>query len=386
MPRLLFLLIVLFSLCLISCGDDDDDNDADDNATDDDATDDDATDDDATDDDATDDDATDDDLIDDDTTDDDIVDDDTADDDVTDDDTITDDYENPLCKEWNEDPNWIDDPVNIHCLVEKGEFADPNTPAPETIRVVDWNIERGHSLDEYIDLFQNDPTLSEADVLLLQEVDRYCPRTDDRHVARELAAALAMDYVYGVEFIELNQQSGEHGNAVLSRFPIVGAQLLRHTDFEQWYLDADQPRLGGRMTIAADVRIGDKTIRVASAHHSSGVKYYFRAHHTQAGETTDLLAAAAGTVIWGGDLNTGVWWVLQCEPAIDQILNQGYADALSDLPRDQNWTMPADPPAPAMRLDWIFHRNVDTLGGRVLYEEPYNDLSDHLGIYADFTL
>ena len=276
MFRLLFCLVALFSLCLISCGDDDDD------ATDDDATDDDLTDDDTTDDDSVDDDATDDDTTDDDTADDDVIDDDTTDDDTTDDDTITDDYENPLCKEWNENPDWLDDPVNIHCLVEKGEFADPNAPVPETIRVVDWNIERGHALDEYIDLFQNNPVLNEADILLLQEVDRYCPRTNNRHVARELAEALSMDYVYGVEFVELNQQRGEHGNAILSRFPIVGAQLLRHTDFEQWHLDAGQPRLGGRMTIAADVRIGDHTIRTASAHHFSGVKHYFQAHHTQA--------------------------------------------------------------------------------------------------------
>jgi len=382
-----FILLAALLLVVTACGDDDDDDSTSSGQDDDDTADDGTTDDDTIDDDTVDDDTTDDDTTDDDTTDDDTVDDDTGDDDtVVDDDTVTTDYESPLCEEWQANPEDLDDPVNLHCLIELGQFAPAPGPAPATIRVVSWNIERGHSLDDYIDQFQNDTTLSEADILLLQEVDRYCPRTDDRHVVRELAEALSMDYVYAVEFVEIAQDRGEHGNAVLSRFPILSTAQRRLTDFEKWYLDEGQPRLGGRIVIRADVQIGEQLVQLASAHLTSGVLLYFQAHQTQTQETLDFLADYSGPTIWGGDLNTGVYWVLRYEPSIKLIKDSGYADALAEQTHDQSWTYPPDPPIPAMRLDWIFYRDLDGEGGRVLYEEPLNGLSDHLGIYSDFAL
>ena len=316
--------------------------------------------------------------------DDDNNDDNDDDDDDDDNDTVFYDPDRHLCEEWNANPEDLDDPVGIDCLIEKGEFAPVGLPVPDVLRVVDWNIERGLKLDDYLVQFQSDPTLVEADILLLQEVDRHCTRTGYRPVAYELAEALEMDYVYGVEFVELNQERGEHGNAILSRYPIVATRLLRHTDFERWYEDDGQPRLGGRMSIRADVVVGSAVLRLGSVHYTSGVLQYFEAHQTQAQETLDWLTTPDAPVIWGGDLNTGINWVLGFEPSISLILAGGYDDALADLPREENWTMPGDPPIPRMRLDWIFHRGLPTLGGRVLYEAPLNDLSDHLGIYADF--
>ena len=79
----------------------------------------------------------------------------------------------------------------------------------------------------------------------------------------ELARALRMDYVYGVEFVELLQDRGEHGNAVLSRFPIMDARVERLTDFEKWYEEENQLRLGGRMVIRADVQGSAEVLRSA---------------------------------------------------------------------------------------------------------------------------
>ncbi|MHA1569060.1 MAG: endonuclease/exonuclease/phosphatase family protein [Alphaproteobacteria bacterium] len=370
-------------------GDDDDsssagqaDDDSANGGTDDDALDDDAVDDDQADDDLIDDDAVDDDVVDDDAVDDDAVDDDTADDDTA----VTWDPDEPLCAEWQANPEDLDDPVNIHCLIERGDFAPPPERESEVLRVVDWNIERGHHIDDYIYYFQNDPTLSGADIILIQEADRHCERTDYRHVTRELAEALEMNYAYVVEFVELNQDRGEHGNAILTRFPIVGVKQLRHTDFERWYEDPGQLRLGGRITLRAKILVGEQRVQLASVHYTSGVQWYFQAHQTQTQETLDLLAPFAEPTIWGGDLNTGIYWVLRFEPSINLILNSGYDDALAHLPHSENWTMPEDPPIPRMRLDWIFHRGLTVDGGRVLYEEPLNGLSDHMGIFADLIL
>jgi len=118
----------------------------------------------------------------------------------------------PLCEETWLNPGDMIDPVQIHCAMERGGFAPAEPPVPAVLRVVDWNIERGLRIDEMIDAFLEDPALREADVLLVQEADRNCTRTDYRNVTRELAQALGMNYVYGVEFVELFQDRGECGS------------------------------------------------------------------------------------------------------------------------------------------------------------------------------
>ncbi len=306
------------------------------------------------------------------------------DDDDDDNANVTYDPDIPLCLEWNMDPLEVKDPVNINCLMERGDFAPRGLPAPDFLRVISWNIERGHSIDDYIFQFQSNPELSSAHILLLQEVDRHCTRTDYRNITRELAQALEMNYVFGVEFIELDQERGEHGNAILSEFPIQKVDLLRHTDFEKWYESQGQSRLGGRMSIMADVNIGDDIYRFVSVHYTSGVAYYFSAHNTQALETLEFIGNFEEPVIWGGDLNTGIYYMLGFEPAIKLIRDKGYKDALDHIPWAGSWTHDNTPPIPKMRLDWIFHKKINTNGGKVLREAPLDTLSDHLGIYADF--
>src|SRR5262249_10878528 len=62
--------------------------------------------------------------------------------------------------------------------------------------VVSWNIERGVQ-------FQKIATTLQAlhpDVVLLQEVDRYCRRSGNHDVARELAHVLGLNWVSAGEF------------------------------------------------------------------------------------------------------------------------------------------------------------------------------------------
>jgi hypothetical protein len=96
--------------------------------------------------------------------------------------------------------------------------------------------------------------LKQADVIVLNEVDWGLKRTDYRNVAADLAAALRMNYAYGVEFIEVDpialgteefeevsdedwaklkpqitvdksRYRGLHGTAILSRFPLANVRL-----------------------------------------------------------------------------------------------------------------------------------------------------------------
>jgi endonuclease/exonuclease/phosphatase family metal-dependent hydrolase len=201
-----------------------------------------------------------------------------------------------------------------------------------TLRIAEWNINRGQNETE-VELALADPggfldaarknkslkpadltivaeevkELSTADLIILNEVDDGVKRTKYHNVARDLAKALDMNYVYGVEFIELNRvylgaenedqvdrpnmrpgeifgvdskrYRGLEGSAILSRYPIRGARVIRLPEKYDWYHNevkavsdlerlrrwtsealfqeriARQIRRGGRMAIVADVEV-----------------------------------------------------------------------------------------------------------------------------------
>jgi len=167
-----------------------------------------------------------------------------------------------------------------------------------TLRVANWNIERGLELDDIM-LFLTDKDrfmakveaerkkakesghkvravdlekipqeielLQAADVWVLGEVDWGVKRTQYREVIRELGNALHMNWAYGVEFLEIDsKQLGTdtfedkedeqarqqlldqfrvdkdrvralHGNAVLSRYPIRAARLVPLKAGYDWF-------------------------------------------------------------------------------------------------------------------------------------------------------
>ena len=145
---------------------------------------------------------------------------------------------------------------------------------PASIRVIDWNIDRGLHLAQVIEFLKR----LKADVIMLQEVDQNTRRTGHINVARAVSEQLQMNYVFGREFEELTQESkgsrAYQGQATLSRWPISNARLLRfreqstfwrpHAYLPRW--SVFQERLGGRMALIADVQIAGRTIRTYNLH------------------------------------------------------------------------------------------------------------------------
>jgi hypothetical protein len=150
----------------------------------------------------------------------------------------------------------------------------PKRPAsPELgplMRVAFWNLEQGARLDlvrlamtdadRFVEAARSRRTVSDAeaaeadrqsrilqgvDVLVLNEVDKGLPRSDYRDVAAELAQELQMNYVYGIEFVEVDPNlletdpdqrfRGLHGNAILSRYHIRRARVVRLPTCHDWY-------------------------------------------------------------------------------------------------------------------------------------------------------
>lgn len=145
---------------------------------------------------------------------------------------------------------------------------------PDSIRVVDWNIDRGLHVGDVVGYLAR----SKADLIMLQEVDQNTRRTGQIDVARSIAQQLQLNYVFGREFEELTQESkgcrAYQGQATLSRYPISSTRLIPFREQSRfWRPHAYKPRwpvfqerLGGRMALVADVQIAGRTIHVYNLH------------------------------------------------------------------------------------------------------------------------
>jgi hypothetical protein len=151
------------------------------------------------------------------------------------------------------------------------------------LTVVEWNACRGKHWLYAIELLQP----LNADVIILNEMDIGMARSDQQHTTRLLAYALGMNYAWGLEFLELTRGDAEeqelttgminmlglHGNAILSRYPIVNATIFRDP-IESYFsslpsfLNANgyERRLGGRMALLGKIFDGTNYISVGSIH------------------------------------------------------------------------------------------------------------------------
>jgi endonuclease/exonuclease/phosphatase family metal-dependent hydrolase len=145
---------------------------------------------------------------------------------------------------------------------------------PKSLRIVDWNINRGLELQGVIDFLG----AANADILILQEVDLNARRTHRLNIAEEIARKLEMNYVFGREFEELVQGSNGspayHGQATLSKWPISNPRLVRfsrqsHFWQPRWFLPKIEPfqeRLGGRIALVAQVNVAGSKIVTYNVH------------------------------------------------------------------------------------------------------------------------
>lgn len=137
-------------------------------------------------------------------------------------------------------------------------------------RLVGRNIERAARL------LSDGVKMPRADVVALQEADRGTIRAGGRHVARELAEALGVEYArahvatpsdvepkdrkWWLDFEErmLVGEPGDTGVAILSRVPLKEAERIELP----WKECPWRPRLA----LAATVDFGDTTLRVFNVH------------------------------------------------------------------------------------------------------------------------
>jgi endonuclease/exonuclease/phosphatase family metal-dependent hydrolase len=227
-----------------------------------------------------------------------------------------------------------------------------------SIRVVDWNIDRGLQLRSIIDFLGN----ANADLVILQEVDINARRTHRLNVAQEIARKLRLNYVFGREFVELTQGSNAspayHGQATLSRWTISNPRIIRfreQSNFWQphWYipkLEPFQERLGGRIALVSEINISGASIVSYNLHLESRANDGLRlAQLDEVLKDARAYDLARLTVI-AGDLNLNA---SKASPA-EAIARAGFTHA---VPIGRLATTPARHLLePGRHIDWAFVR------------------------------
>jgi endonuclease/exonuclease/phosphatase family metal-dependent hydrolase len=155
----------------------------------------------------------------------------------------------------------------------KGEFAS-NRRTPETLRVVDWNIDRGERLEQIGSALER----LAPDLCLIQEADLAARRSGNRNVAEELARRLRLNYVFAPEFQELGQSTGGEpsfqGQAVLTGLPVLATHVIRFQEQSGFWrpraylpdLPLLQRRLGGRIALVEELQWAGRKLVVYNAH------------------------------------------------------------------------------------------------------------------------
>ena len=296
-------------------------------------------------------------------------------------------------------PDDASDTTFIDCQVEGASFSTGEPTANDQIVVLAYNILRGFEVDAQLEMIRSGIDFPVPDILLLSEVDRGCARTDFRNIAREYAEALGYYYVYATEFLELPGDRGpsgpydppvcEHGNAIVSRYPLGNVRQIRHAQNRSWYMppgtpNPDEPRLGGRIAIAADAKIGTRLVRIYVLHLESTLST-LDIRDAQAEEIAADSEGLSYPTIAGGDFNTFFYFDdldkgIVKEPAVESFIDRGYADAHQDLDLVDRYTS-ADPFD--MVIDLIFTRNLEVVDAGRCPPERCASLSDHLPVFVE---
>ena len=256
---------------------------------------------------------------------------------------------------------------------------------PSSLRIVDWNIDRGQRLPEVIDFLAD----ANADILILQEVDLNARRTHRLNIAEEVARKLQMNYVFGREFQELVQGSeaspAYHGQATVSRWPISNPRLIRfsrqsHFWQPRWFLPRIEPfqeRLGGRIALVSEINVAGSKLLTYNLHVESRGNDELRLSQIE-----EVLSDAArqdpeSLIVVAGDFNLDA----SKDAARLAFARTGFQDAVASA------RTPTTPSRglfePGRRIDWAFIRGPIRAGSGRVHNQV--NASDHYPISFDLT-
>ena len=213
--------------------------------------------------------------------------------------------------------------LNTPYVVNKGQRLE-SKGQKSYLRIAQWNIARGTNINAIKYAFSNPSgyyynykkniKLEEekfkkelndfvtSDIISLNEADIGIPRTNYKNIVSEIANELNYNYAFATEFVELTpiiykqpvdpkQYLGLHGNAILSKYPIISSRVIRLPECYKWFETEisrkspleygrrygaqsvfnvhikNEPRRGTRCALITDIQLPNKEIiTVVSTH------------------------------------------------------------------------------------------------------------------------
>ncbi|HEY8049900.1 MAG TPA: endonuclease/exonuclease/phosphatase family protein [Ramlibacter sp.] len=206
----------------------------------------------------------------------------------------------------------------------------------------------------------------DADVVCLQEV-RKLHRQEEKYFKRwpELPQHefLAPEGYHAVYQTNATTRHGEHGNALLSRWPVVS----------QGHQDVSDHRFEQRGLLHVQLRVQRRTVHVIVLHlgliagsRLRQVEQVLRYIDREIGKR-DPLVIAGDFNDWGGKLR----------PALN-------AAGLRDFEGERLWTYPSR--LPITQLDYVYARGMKPIGVEIPKGRIWWRMSDHLPLIAEFTV
>jgi len=246
----------------------------------------------------------------------------------------------------------------------------------ETIRVATWNIHKGvnglgprkrleiHNIGLAVDQF-------DADIICLQEVRKH-HRGEERRFAHwpaleqaDFLAPLGYTPVYQTNAIT---KHGEHGNAILTRWPVVKHQ----------HEDMSDHRFEQRGLLHVEVLVHKAPLHIVVVHLGL-IKSSRRRQVKQLCDYIQREIPKDARLIVAGDFND---WGTACEAALKS--EHLHTFQTNPIAVKKLRTYPAR--LPLVQFDYVFARHLTATSAIVPTGQQWARMSDHLPLIADFVV
>lgn len=247
----------------------------------------------------------------------------------------------------------------------------------KTIKILTYNIHKGFGIANFrFVLHQIRSALEKTDVdlIFLQETQGAHAKHEvnifnwpEKSQSEFLAENKWKHCVYGKNAL---YRHGHHGNAILSKFP-----------FTEWEnISVSKHRRASRSLLHAIIKIPKiKTrVHVVCIHFALFKNEREKQLATLCTRILEHVPFCEPLII-AGDFND---WRGQAENFLETEL--GFKEAFKTTNGNHAKTFPAW--SPKLAVDRIYYRDINLISCRRLKNKPWQTLSDHLPLYAEFTL
>jgi endonuclease/exonuclease/phosphatase family metal-dependent hydrolase len=244
-----------------------------------------------------------------------------------------------------------------------------------TLRICSYNIHKGFShLNRHMAIHEMRECLHtlSPDICLLQEVQGQHLRHERKHAnwpVQPQHQFLAGEKLFAAYGANAAYDYGHHGNAVLSRFPIL---QTRNRDVSLY-------RLERRGILHCELELPNTRHIHCLSVHLSLTEQQRRRQLSMLAEYVDHHVPARAPLIIAGDFND---WRVQANDWLAHRL--GMLEAFTELTGKPARSYPSA--LPMLRLDRVYLRGFQAVSGSVHAGKPWSQISDHAALSVQVKL